>query len=166
MSNFENKIKNIKIAFFDLDGVLSIPRYKNSDGIITCGMLDTDWFDRCQNEDDIYKYCIPPKQIINLLQKLKNNNTLLFVLTHETNSGAYFNKVDYVLKNYKDYFTDYRHVLFVNKTENKIKLIKSYAKKYKLTLDQCLLIEDTYDTCLLATNNNIKAMHISELFLE
>lgn len=91
-------LKNVKIAFFDLDGVLSIPRYRDIDGNISCGMLSEDWFITCQSTEDVYRDCEVPIKVINLLRRLKNNGTKLYVLTHETNSGAYFNKVNFILK--------------------------------------------------------------------
>lgn len=100
------RLKDIDIAFFDLDGVLSVPRYETGLGI-KCALPDEDWFQEVNWCSDVYRHCEPVPQVIKLLEQLKKRNTRLYVLTHETNSGAYFNKVDFVLEHYKDYFPSY-----------------------------------------------------------
>lgn len=158
-------LNKINIAFFDLDGVLSVPRYRDSHGNITCGMSDDDWFDICQNRLDVYKDCVVPNQVLNLLETLKKNNATLYVLTHETNSGAYFNKVEYVLNNYKEYFNSYRKVLFVSKSSDKVKLIQSVLSSENIPYSRCLFVDDSYDLCLQVSLEGIQALHISELLL-
>lgn len=158
------KLKDIKLAFFDLDGVLSVPRYKTDSGI-KCALPDNAWFQKANWGSDIYKYCEPVPQMIKLLEQLKKNGVQLFVLTHETNSGAYFNKVDFILAHYKDYFNSYRQVLFVNKMEKKTELMKVLCSRYAVPKRQCLLVEDTYNTCIQASNDGFQVLHISEFLL-
>ena len=50
------RVKNIDIAFFDLDGVLSVPRYETGLGI-KCALPDEDWFQSANWSNDLYKYC-------------------------------------------------------------------------------------------------------------
>lgn len=120
------RLKDIDIAFFDLDGVLSVPRYETRLGV-KCALPDEDWFESANWGSDLYKHCEPVPQVLKLLEQLKKRNTRLFVLTHETNSGAYFNKVDFVLKYYKDYFPSYREVLFTSKLDKKVDLMCVYV---------------------------------------
>lgn len=154
------RLKDIDIAFFDLDGVLSVPRYETGLGI-KCALPDEDWFQEVNWCSDVYRHCEPVPQVIKLLEQLKKRNTRLYVLTHETNSGAYFNKVDFVLEHYKDYFPSYREVLFVNKSEKKADLMSVLCSRYGISRKHCLLVEDTYNTC----NDGFQVLHISELLL-
>lgn len=161
------KLKGVQIAFFDLDGVLSIPRFRDNLGNIKCaiGSDDGAWFDKANWNSDCYKDCKVNPNIIALLNKLKSKNVRLYVLTHDTNSGSYFNKVDFVLNNYKEYFDSYRQVLFVSKTNNKVRLMDIYCAKYGISHKDCLLVEDTFDTCIEANDKGFRVCHISELFL-
>lgn len=161
------KLNGVKIAFFDIDGVLSIPRYRDYLGSIKCaiGKNDEAWFDKSNWNSDCYKDCAVNPKIVTLLNILKSKNVRLFALTHDTNSGSYFNKVDFVLNNYNDYFNSYRQVLFVSKPLDKLRLMDIYCSKYSINHTDCLLIEDTYDTCIEAVDKNYRVCHISELFL-
>lgn len=158
------RLKDIDIAFFDLDGVLSVPRYETRLGV-KCALPDEDWFESANWGSGLYKHCEPVPQVLKLLEQLKKRNTRLFVLTHETNSGAYFNKVDFVLKYYKDYFPSYREVLFTSKSEKKVDLMNILCSRYGISRKHCLLVEDTYNTCIQACNNDFQVLHISELLL-
>lgn len=158
-------LSQVKVAFFDLDGVLSVPRYIDKNGATNCGMIDNDWFNTCQEREDVYKDCIAPFQVINLLSELKKDGVKLFVLTHETNSGAYFNKVNFILDKYSEFFSSYKDVLFVSKPMDKIKLMKSLANINNYNYSECLLVEDMFDTCLQANNEGFQVMHISELLV-
>lgn len=158
------RLKDIDIAFFDLDGVLSVPRYETGLGV-KCALPDEDWFQEVNWNSNVYRHCEPVPQVLKLLEQLKKRNTRLFVLTHETNSGAYFNKVDFVLEHYKDYFPSYREVLFVNKSEKKADLMSVLCSRYGISRKRCLLVEDTYNTCIQVCNNGFQVLHISELLL-
>lgn len=158
------KLKDIDIAFFDLDGVLSVPRYETGLGV-KCALPDEDWFQEVNWNSNVYRHCEPVPQVIKLLEQLKKRNTRLYVLTHETNSGAYFNKVDFVLEHYKDYFPSYREVLFVNKSEKKADLMSVLCSRYDISKKHCLLVEDTYNTCIQVCNDGFQVLHISELLL-
>ena len=158
------RLKDIDIAFFDLDGVLSVPRYETNLGV-KCALPDESWFQSANWGSDLYNHCEPVPQVMKLLEKLKNNGTRLYVLTHENNSGAYFNKVDFVLAHYKDYFSSYRNILFVSKSEKKTELMQVYCSRYAIPKKHCLLVEDTYNTCIKACNEGFQVLHISELLL-
>lgn len=158
------RLKDIDIAFFDLDGVLSVLRYETGLGV-KCALPDEDWFQEVNWCSDVYRHCEPVPQVIKLLEQLKKRNTRLYVLTHETNSGAYFNKVDFVLEYYKDYFPSYREVLFVNKSEKKADLMSVLCSRYGISKKHCLLVEDTYNTCIQVCNDGFQVLHISELLL-
>ena len=158
------RLKDIDIAFFDLDGVLSVPRYETGLGV-KCALPNEDWFQEVNWCSDVYRHCEPVPQVIKLLEQLKKRNTRLYVLTYETNSGAYFNKVDFVLEHYKDYFSSYREVLFVNKPEKKADLMSVLCSRYGISKKHCLLVEDTYNTCIQVCNDGFQVLHISELLL-
>ena len=160
-------LKGIKIAFIDIDGVLSIPRYKDCIGNVRCaiGQNEGAWFNKSNWNSDCYKDCAVNPAVVALLDKLKRKGVMLYALTHETNSGSYFNKIDFVLNNYSDYFNSYRQILFVSKIEDKIRLMDIYCSKKGFGHKECLLVEDTYDTCIDANDKDYRVCHISELFL-
>lgn len=158
------KLDEIKLAFFDLDGVLAVPRFDTGTGI-KCALTDYSWFKSCNMHGDVYGDCVPIPQTKELLEQLSKTGTKLYVLTHETNSGAYFNKVNFVLTHYREYFRTYEQVLFVSKKEQKSELMNILCDKYGLMRKQCLLVEDTYNTCITASNEGYSVIHISELLL-
>jgi glycosyltransferase involved in cell wall biosynthesis len=160
------RLDDIKIAFIDLDGVLSVPRYENRyNTSLSCSMPDDLWFARCNTSLSVYDHCVAPDYIRPLLDELKARRVKLYVLTHETNSGAYFNKVNFVLNHYSEYFDSYRKVLFTSCKEGKIDLMEAIRSKYDVGQSKCLLVEDTFETCHRANMRGFTVMHISELFL-
>ena len=52
------KLKDIDIAFFDLDGVLSVPRYETRLGV-KCALPDEDWFKSANWNSDCLLYTSP-----------------------------------------------------------------------------------------------------------
>lgn len=159
-------LKGVEIAFFDIDGVLSIPRYDDGYGYIRCSISDDEaWFQKVNWSEDCYKLCKANPKAIELLEELTKKNVRLFALTHETNSGSYFNKVNFVLNNYSKYFKSYRQVLFVDNQIRKIDLMDVICSKYAIKKKNCLLIEDSFDVCMKASSLYYRVCHISELFL-
>lgn len=92
------KIANIKYIFFDIDGVLSVPRYKNFDKEeYVSGFTDDDWLKFNVISDHPYKDCIAPKTMQKFVHILHTNKKLckkIFCLTADDNSFSYNSKKD------------------------------------------------------------------------
>lgn len=154
----------VKVAFFDLDGTLSIPRYESRSGV-GCGMPDNVWFDYNNRSSNTYRDCLVNPKAVGLLRDLRGLGVELKVLTLETFSGAYFNKVRFVLEKYPEFFEGYEDVLFVSGREDKTRMLKSIAKGMGLSHSEMLLVDDNFDVCLQANNEGFQVMHVSELFV-
>ena len=155
-----NKFDSIRYVFFDIDGVLSAPVFL-SDGKQVSGFSDNDWV-RANIEGYAYKDCIAPKLSKDFVKALDILGKRLFCLTTETFSFAYLNKVRFITENYPE-FKDKQDILYVLEDAKKITLIKEIAKRDNLRLSECLLVEDTLNTILLAEKEGIRTMHISQL---
>lgn len=156
------KFDNIKYVFFDIDGVLSAPRYLNEENKFVSGFSDNDWIEYNVNVSQSYKNCVAPKLVKQFVSACASANKKLFCLTAEDNAFAYFSKVDFVLNNYPE-FKNERDILFTNSSELKLDLIAYIAKRDSLRIDECLLVEDTFPTILEANKLGISTMHISHL---
>lgn len=90
------EIAKIKYVFFDIDGVLSIPRYKNFlTGKIVSGFSDEEWLKYDIFSQHPYEYCLAPKIMKELVNKMHNNRGICkrcFGLTADTNSFSYNSK--------------------------------------------------------------------------
>lgn len=154
-----------KLLFLDIDGVLSIPRYYSDkrDTVLTCGMPEEDWFRMCNTNNDVYMDCGVPKGVVKILRDAKKNGIEFYALTVETNSGEYFNKVNFLKTRYPAYFKSYEKVLFVDKPTDKVKMLETYTKEFGVCKSDVVLIDDSFDICLQVANAGYKAIHVSEL---
>jgi len=69
-------------------------------------------------------------------------------------------KALFLEENYQDIFEKY---YFVRHDIDKIKVIKDFCLEKKCEINDCMLIEDTYDTLLKAHCEGIIAVHISNI---
>lgn len=155
-------IENIKYVFLDIDGVLSAPRYLNENNVFVNGFETNDWIQYNVTVDDSYKYCIAPKLVRVFVRACNTLGKRLFCLTAEDNSFSYYNKVDFVLKNYPEIKNE-RDILFTKSSSLKLDIIKYIAKRDSLSLSECLLVEDTFPTVIGAELNGVSVMHVSHL---
>lgn len=153
-------INSVKYVFFDIDGVLSVPIFKGDNGFIS-GFLDADWV-----TENIKRYtydkCKAPNVIKDYVRVLNSMGKKLFCLTTESCSFSYHNKVRFITSNYPE-ISNQEDILFVSQDQDKVMLIKEIAKRDNIKLSECLLVEDTFRTVLLAEKEGICAMHISHL---
>lgn len=156
------RFDNIKYVFFDIDGVLSAPRYLNKENKFVSGFSDNDWIEYNINFPQSYKNCIAPNLVKQFVSACALADKKLFCLTAEDNAFSYFSKVDFVLSNYPE-FKNERDILFTSSSKLKLELIEYIAKRDSLRIDECLLVEDTYHTILNANQLGISTMHISHL---
>lgn len=150
----------VKYIFFDVDGVLSAPRYvKNGEYVM--GYSDEEWLSRCVTYNP-YKDCIAPKLMQDFVLAMSKTKKL-FALTTDFCSFSYYNKTDFLRSNYVG-FSNLRDIITVGKDSMKIDVIKEIAKRDGLQLSECMLIEDTYQTAIGADLQGIYAVHVSHIF--
>jgi FMN phosphatase YigB (HAD superfamily) len=150
---------SVKVAFFDVDGVLSVPRYRHPDGSIKPGGTDDWWLDFNIKHADTYKDCKAPNCMKSAIALLRESNTKIMVLTEEHLSFTLNNKAKWVFENYGIPFED---IIWVDNKDAKIDIIKRYCKIHDIPLDECLFVDDTFPIVIKASIEGIHSMHISE----
>ena len=157
------EFNNIKLAFYDIDGVLSIPRY-NVNGLIKCGGNTEWWEDYCKDNSNPYEFCGVPNKIYNNLKIMKDLGIELYVLSVETNLDAKRGKIKFIEDKYSEFF-DEKHIIFVNSDTEKLNIIKNKASNKKVSLENIYFVDDTFSLVLAASTMGINTIHIS-WFLE
>ena len=154
---------NIKKAFYDIDGVLSIPRYERNGVLTTGGSLEW-WKNFCDTHEDPYKYCGVPRMVYNNLEAQKSSGVELYVLSVETIPKAKEGKLKFLHSKYSEFFDD-SHIIFVNHNEDKISMMKHIALMNDLDYEQLYFVDDTLPLVFDAIELGINGIHISQ-FLE
>lgn len=152
---------NYKAAFFDIDGVLSVPRF-TIDGCIKPGYSAEQWAEVTHESDDVYKDCRAPKCVKELLDSFAAHGVKLFVLSTESLEDAIRSKDKFIENNYKEYFPLIRR-FYVEKDEDKLKILKGYATADDAQFEDIYYMDDTYSLVLAASEIGIDAHHVSEL---
>ena len=71
----------IRLAFFDVDGVLSAPEYRDQ-GEAVIGFTEEGWQHWCEEEEEAgYRYCKPLPPVRTFAEERKKDGSRLFVLT-------------------------------------------------------------------------------------
>lgn len=71
-------LMKIMLAFFDLDGTLSAPQYREADGTPVIGFTPKRWMEYCERErDHAYRDCRPVAEVAEFAKELYENGTLL-----------------------------------------------------------------------------------------
>lgn len=146
-----------KLLFVDFDNVLAVTLF-NKDKV---GMSQQDWIEWCVNhQNHSYDECISVPFMKELLETEKANNTKLFVLTAVFSSYEADSKRCFCKKYYDGLFDEF---IAVGSSKDKIDIIKAVAKREKVSLSDCEMIEDDYSLLLMAYEEGIKATHIIKL---
>lgn len=162
MFNLEELAK-IKYVFFDIDGVLSVPRYKclETDKYVS-GFSDEEWIKYDVLSEHPYKNCIAPKLMKTFVQRLYENPCFcerIFCLTADNNSFSYNSKKKFILENYSG--IEENDIILVASADMKIDIIKYIAMRDKINLAECLIVEDTFQTIIDAELTGISNLHIA-----
>lgn len=154
----------MKVCMFDIDGVLSIPKYKVNDKFIPGG--NEEWWTKYNiGRTGTYDYCKISSTIIDFMEQLKKDNVIIKCLTAEGFADAYFNKVDFILDKYSAYFHSYRDIIFVPKAQDKIPYMLAYAENLNYKHEEIMLVDDTFTTILEASEQGFLTKHISEFLI-
>lgn len=153
-----------KLAFFDIDGTLSIPRYPVEGNVLPGGSSEW-WLSYCKNDPYPYKLCGVPKNIVQRLDFLQQHETELFVLSQESFEICKKAKMQFIQDRYSKYF-DNDHILFVNDDCAKVIRMSGVASEKNVPLNLIEYWDDKFDNVLDATIRGINACHISYLLEE
>ena len=150
----------LKIAFFDVDGTLSVPIYKKN-GRDVIGFSPEEWQSYCiQNGEDTYQYCKPVLAVKQYAQKRKKEGAVLYALTTSKTSFETKAKEKFTERCYPGLF---EAVIAVAADEMKLPVMLAIAEKYGVKPEDCELVEDTFSTLLNIMQSGIKPIHISHL---
>ena len=152
----------IRLAFFDMDGTLSVPRYLTDEGRYTLGFRPAAWVEFCRVRGiRSYDHCLPVPAVFDYARKLKEQGAELYVLSTVGSPEEIEAKRAFTERVAPGLFTD---ILGSETNEAKTDVILRYAAERGLAPEECELVEDTYMICLAAMYKGIKATHVSMIF--
>ena len=151
-----------KVVFFDIDGVLSIPKFKLFGEEFKPAFPENEWDEYVNRYTDAYKYCRTPKSIKRFIDCCKEKGVEIKVLTAETTDGGLKNKLMFLSENYDIAKED---VYVVKSSSMKCKRLVEYCKEHRLKHSDVTIVDDTYPVIVEACTLGFEAIHISE-FLE
>ena len=151
----------IKIAFFDIDGTLSAPCYPDGKGGLVIGFSVEGWETYCNASDDEgYLSCGVITPVKEFAESLAAQGTELFILSAATYGSEKKAKRRFINEYYPSIF---KECLFTDHENEKVPLILQMAADRGLLPENCLLVEDTYNTLLSANDSGITSLHVSNI---
>ena len=154
--------KNIQIAFFDIDGTLSVPQYDVGNGVLKPGGTQEWWLEFNMDRDNTYRTCRAPVTMVNFVSELRKKNVLVKCLTEEHSSFAFNNKAVWVEEQYGIPFED---IFWVDDKAAKVPVILKYCQLFNYEPKDVLFVDDTFPIVLEATVAGLCAKHISEFLV-
>lgn len=152
-----------KLVFFDVDGVLSVPRY-DIGGRMTIGTTSEKWAEYCRiHGEDAYEYCAGVGPVRSYAVRRKQEGARLFVLSAVSCKEEIWAKDKFVERLYPGLF---EACFYVNDPADKIPFILKKAEEEKLPVGDCELVEDNLDVLFGANTAGITPMHLSMLIDE
>ena len=151
----------IKAAFFDVDGTLSAPEYREADGTPVVGFTQEGWTAYCRRtREHAYDFCSPVAPVEAYARKLKAEGTRLYVLSTSATEIEEIAKKAFIERCFPDLFEE---LLSVKNDDLKTDVIERMAASSGVRLSECALIEDTYMTVLKAHVKGIKAISVANV---
>lgn len=150
----------IKVAFFDIDGTLSVPYYF-TEGKFVVGFTDEGWFNHCATErEHCYDYCKVVKPVKRYAESLKESGAKLYVLSVSQSEGERLGKIKFINDNFSGLFDE---IIQVEHNADKVIVMTEYATKNNLDHSEIEIVEDTYSIVLNANDNGFKATHVASI---
>jgi hypothetical protein len=152
-----------RLVFFDVDGVLSVPRY-DMDGRMTIGTTSRKWIEYCRaHGEDTYEYCTGIGPVRAYAEKRKAEGARLFVLSAVACEEEERAKDKFVERLYPGLF---EACYYVYEAADKIPFIVKKAEEEGVPVSSCELVEDNLDILFVANTAGITPMHLSMLIDE
>lgn len=149
-----------KLAFFDVDGTLSVPIFKKDDHF-EIGFSEEEWKEYCLiHKEDSYEFCKPVLPIKRYAASLKEQGALLYVLTTSGSSNETLAKEKFIATHFPGLFEE---VIAVDADKKKLDVIQAKAKDHNVPLEACELVEDTFATLLYVNEYHIKPTHVAAI---
>lgn len=150
-----------QLVFFDLDGTLSAPEYRDGGKPVIGFHTSDDWVDYCNTFDrEAYLYCRPVLPVKRYAVQKKTEGARLFVLTTILCESEVRAKEAFLERHYSGLFEE---LITVDNTKEKRTMIKAIAARENIPLERCELVEDTFMTLLDVISEGIEVTHLSEL---
>lgn len=154
-------MSNIKIAFFDLDGTLSVPEYRNNGEPVIGFPTISEWVHYCETAGkDAYQYCKPVVVTKKYADEMKSAGIKLYVLTAVMSNAEIGAKKVFIKDNYDGFFEE---LLTVGNASEKREKIRQVAEMEGVSCRECELVEDDFSTLLDVIGDGVKTTHISQL---
>ena len=152
-----------RLVFFDVDGVLSVPRYLIG-GRMTIGTTSAKWKAYCElHGEDTYEYCYGVGPVRAYAEKCKAEGARLFVLSAVICEEEAIAKDKFIARCYPGLFESCH---YVHEASEKVGFILETAEKEGVPASSCELVEDNLDILFAANTAGITPMHLSMLISE
>lgn len=150
-----------KLVFVDMDGTLSVPQYQAPDGRMVIGFADADWLEYCREHGAAsYEFCRPVPCTARYVRAMKAAGARLFVLSSVMSDDEAEAKTVFAKRHFPDVFEAF---CYVREDAQKITEICRIAQESGVPAGDCILVEDSYGTLLLAAAQGIEPLHLSML---
>ena len=151
----------MKIIFFDFDGTISVPNYRNTDGQLVMAFKNGGWKDYVlETTPDTFRDCRPVKPVLRYASECKDQGCLIYVLTAATGPEEVAGKAKFLQQHCPGLFDD---LLWVSSPEDKLDRMKEIAATHGLTLSDCALVEDSFATLIYVMHYGVEPIHVSSL---
>lgn len=153
-------LDELKVVYFDVDGVLSIPRYPlgKDNKIIPFAEIEK-WSPFVNNNVDAYDMCFAPTAIIDWMKKLKEHNIIIKTLTASIDPEKP-SKTKFIKTFYSDYISD-ENIIIVPNTSDKITTLLNEQTKLNLDPFEMALVEDNHYVLFDVNKYRFRGIHVS-----
>ena len=159
----ENKLKNIKILFADVDNTLLYLKIYDENGKRIIGVAEYNEWLKFNINNNAYINCLAPKGMTNLIYKLYNQGTKVYGLTECTNSFEYNAKYNRLHECYPGIFEHHGDLISIDDRHKKILIMKLIAERENIKPNEIMFIDDSYSEIMEAFEENIFSMHTTEV---
>lgn len=109
--------------------------------------------------NNIFEFARPVKTIVNIVNKLIENNKKVFILSVSPNNHTNRQKLEWLRKYIPK--LDPMNIYFVGNIDNKLTTLEQLLVKHKITKQNTVYVDDIHSLLWQASNTNFNAMHPS-----
>lgn len=150
-----------KLIFFDIDGTLSIPRYKVGEGEYVSCFCKEDWMAYCREHgENAYANCKGVEDLKTLMRRLRDNGYAVYIASICMTTEEAQAKIKFLSDNYSGLFDGWT---FPKSESDKIHSILSMASNRGKAPGECILVDDTFSTLIKAKNAGIVPVHTLDI---
>ena len=166
------KINKVKVLFLDVDNTaLYIKMYnfngyndkKNGNRVI--GILDDKEWMAYNIRNNAYIHCEAPRQIINLVNYLREKGVEVRGLTECKNSFEYNAKFNRLKECYDGSFLQHGDLISVHTRHDKIPVMQMIAERDNLKPEEIMFVDDSYYEVMEAYAAGMLSIHTTEALI-